>query len=133
MSRDMMSPEPPEPVVLIADDHDDTRDMYSGYLSENGFRVAEAATGVEAVELTKRLRPAVVVIDVQMPGMDGIAAIKRIRREKDLQQLPILVLTSYDMREQEAIAAGATAVCVKPCAPDVLLEQIRKLVQRRNR
>jgi len=118
---------------VLADDHDDTRDMYAQFLSKNGFRVAAAADGMRAVALTKRLRPAVVVLDIQMPRLDGIAALKRIRRHRELRDVPVLVLTSYDHLETDALAAGATSVCVKPCAPDKLLEQIRKLLLKASR
>jgi CheY-like chemotaxis protein len=121
------------PLVVLADDHDDTRDMYAQFLSKNGFRVAAAADGMRAVALTKRLRPAVVVLDIQMPRLDGIAALKRIRRQRELRDVPVLVLTSYDHLETDALAAGATSVCVKPCAPDKLLEQIRKLLLKASR
>jgi len=121
------------PLVVLADDHDDTRDMYAQFLSKNGFRVAAAADGMRAVALTKRLRPAVVVLDIQMPRLDGIAALKRIRRHRELRDVPVLVLTSYDHLETDALAAGATSVCVKPCAPDKFLEQIRKLLLKASR
>jgi len=119
--------------VVLADDHDDTRDMYVQFLSVNGFRVAAAPDGVKAFALTKRLRPSIVVLDVQMPRLDGISALKRIRREQELRDVPVLVLTSYDHFETDALAAGATSVCVKPCAPDKLLEQIRKLLRKASR
>ena len=118
---------------MLADDHDDTRDMYAQFLSKNGFRVAAAADGMRAVALTKRLRPAVVELDIQMPRLDGIAALKRIRRQRELRDVPVLVLTSYDHLETDALAAGATSVCVKPCAPDKLLEQNRKLLLKASR
>jgi CheY-like chemotaxis protein len=68
-----------------------------------------------------------------MPKLDGIAALKRIRRQPELRDVPVLMLTSYDHLETDALAAGATSVCVKPCAPDTLLEQIRKLLLKASR
>jgi CheY-like chemotaxis protein len=125
----MINPSLPLPVAVLADDHADTREMYGGYLRAHGFHVVEASDGFEAVTLVKRLRPAVLVLDVIMPRMDGITALRRIRQVKELHDMPILVLTSYDVHEEEARAAGATAVCVKPCRPDSLLEQLRHLVE----
>ena len=128
-----MTKPPESPLVVLADDHHDTRDMYADFLIVNGFRVAVAADGMKAVALVKRLRPAVVVLDIEMPKLDGIAALKRIRRQPELRDVPVLMLTSYDHLEADALAAGATSVCVKPCAPDKLLEQIRTLMLKASR
>jgi CheY-like chemotaxis protein len=117
------------PLVLFADDHADSRDMYAGYFSKHGFRVAEARDGIEAVAVAKRLCPTVVVLDLMMPRMDGIAAIKRLRRHRTLRAIPILVLTAFDDHQQAALAAGATDVCAKPCMPDVLLIKVRELLK----
>jgi DNA-binding response OmpR family regulator len=116
------------PLVVLADDHGDTREMYADFLCLNGFRVAAAADRRTAVALAKRLRPAAVVLDTEMPKLDGISALKRIRRQPALRDVPVLMLTSYDHHETDALAAGATSVCAKSCAPDTLLEQIRKLL-----
>lgn len=104
--------------------------MYSDFLEANDFRVAGVADGADAVRWTKRLRPALVVLDIQMPGRDGVSALRRIRQDKDVGHTPVLVLSAYDNREEEARDAGATAFCVKPCTPDALLAQIRKLLSK---
>src|SRR3954462_13769513 len=83
------------PLVLFADDHADSRDMYAGCLTQNGFRVVEACDGIEAVALARRLCPTVVVLDVVMPRMDGIGTIKHLRRDHSLRHTPILVLTAF--------------------------------------
>jgi CheY-like chemotaxis protein len=117
------------PLVLIADDASDDREMYAGYLSENGFRVAEAGDGVEAVRLAKQLRPAVVVLDLVMPRLDGITATRRIRGDATIRRTPILVLTADDGQAHAALEAGANAVCVKPCLPSALTPQIQRLLK----
>jgi CheY-like chemotaxis protein len=117
------------PLVLIADDARDNREMYAGYLSENGFRVAEARDGAEAVRLTKQLHPAVVMLDLEMPRMDGIAVTRRIRRDTNICNTPILVLTADDSREQDALKAGANVVCIKPCIPAALVPHIQRLLR----
>jgi CheY-like chemotaxis protein len=120
-----------EPLVLFAEDHDDTRTMYAEFFADNGFRTADAADGVTAVALIKALRPDVIVLDIRMPRLDGIRALKVIRNQPQLRDTPILVLTSFDFYETEAVAAGATAVCVKPCTPDELLKEVRALLSRK--
>ena len=119
------------PLVLIADDARDDREMYAAYLSENGFRVAEAADGAEAVRLTIQLRPAVIVLDLHMPRLGGIEATRLIRQDAKTRNTRILVLTADDAQEQDALAAGANSVCVKPCLPAALISQLRRLLKQR--
>jgi CheY-like chemotaxis protein len=114
-------------LVLIADDHDDGRRMYAEYLTAIGFRVVEARDGEEAAKLAKRLRPSIVVLDVQMPRLDGISAIQRIKAGN--RDIPILVVTASDDHHQQALRAGASGACVKPCLPDELARQIRELLR----
>ena len=115
--------------MLIADDARDNREMYAGYLGENGFRVAEGRDGAEALRLAKQLRPAVVILDLEMPRMDGIAVILRIRRDTNICNTPILVLTADDSQEQAALKAGADVVCIKPCIPAALIRHIQRLLR----
>jgi len=119
------------PLVLLADDARDDREMYAEYLTKNGFRVAEAADGAEAVRLTKQLRPQVIVLDLHMPRLGGIEATRLIRQDAKIRNTPILVLTADDTQEQEAQTAGANAVCVKPCMPATLISHIRRLLRQR--
>jgi CheY-like chemotaxis protein len=116
------------PLIIIADDNDDNREMYVMYFRATGFRVAQACDGEEAVALTRDVRPSVLVLDVQMPRVNGLEAIRRIRQDLSARELPILVLTAHDDQEQEARAAGANQVCRKPCAPDDLARQLRGLL-----
>jgi chemosensory pili system protein ChpA (sensor histidine kinase/response regulator) len=118
-----------EPLVLLADDHLDSREMYAAVLGANGYRAAQAADGAEALRLAKLLRPAAIVLDLEMPRVHGLTVIKRIRADAQLRGIPILVVTAYDHLEQDALKAGASSVCVKPCAPDDLTKQIRRLLR----
>src|SRR5436305_14865710 len=88
----MKPPEPP--LILFADDHADTRKMYADFFRLKGFRVADAGDGLTAVEQAKRLRPALIVLDIQMPRLDGIAALRLLRKHQQLCATPIVVLTS---------------------------------------
>jgi two-component system cell cycle response regulator DivK len=116
-------------LVLLADDDYDNREMYAGYLRANGFRVAAARDGAQAIRLARQLRPAIIILDVQMPRVDGIAATRTIRRDEKLRDTPILVVTACDPEEHDAINAGANAVCVKPCMPADLIIVIQRLLR----
>ena len=115
--------------VLIADDHAIVRKGIRALLSESGgFEVvAEAADGQEAVHLAAETRPDVILMDLLMPGMDGIEATRRITSQQP--DAHILVLTSFaaDNKLFPAIKAGATGYLLKDSAPDELLRAIRQV------
>jgi two-component system, chemotaxis family, chemotaxis protein CheY len=118
------------PLVLLVDDDKDNREMYAIYLRANGFQVSEACDGMEAVAVAKKLRPGVVVLDLNMPRVGGLETIRRIRRLARIRHTPILVVTADDSQQQDAMSAGADAVCVKLCVPADLVSLIQRVLQR---
>jgi CheY-like chemotaxis protein len=115
-------------LILIADDNEDNRELYGSYLRMNGFRVVTARDGAEALTLARSRRPAVVVLDLHMPRVDGLEAARLIRRDAKIRHTPILVLTADDTHVEGALDAGANAVCLKPCAPDALISEIEGML-----
>jgi two-component system, NarL family, response regulator LiaR len=115
--------------VLIVDDHTMVRKGIKALLSEypDIYVVGEAANGVKAIELTESLKPDVVLIDLAMPVMDGIEAIKRITANHQGQR--IIVLTSYtgDDKLFPAISAGALGYVLKDAQPEELVQSIRQV------
>ncbi len=113
--------------LLIADDHPVVRDGLSGmFAAEPGFEVlGEAADGAEAVRLARALNPDVILMDLRMPGMDGLAAITELSRRKISAR--VLVLTTYDTDSYvlPAIEAGATGYLLKDAPRDELLRAVR--------
>jgi CheY-like chemotaxis protein len=116
------------PLILVADDNEDNSELYSGYLRATGFRVIKARDGVEAVALARNRRPALVVLDLHMPRLDGLAAARLMRRDARIRRTPILVVTADDTHEQEALDAGANGVCLKPFSPDALVRAIEDML-----
>ena len=119
------------PTILIADDNDDLRDMLSQYLGANGYRAVGAADGHEAVETAARERPDLIVMDLGMPGMDGLSAVAEIRRRAQFEETPILILSAYDRLEfrTEALSAGCVGFLTKPVNPAELLKTIKLLLR----
>ncbi|MHA6626643.1 response regulator [Pseudonocardia sichuanensis] len=120
----------PEPVrVLIADDEALVRGGFRVLVdSEPGMLVVgEAADGATAVELARRTRPDVVLMDVRMPGVDGLGATRQIAADPDLAGVHVLILTTFDHDEYviEALGAGAAGFLVKNTEPGQLLHGIR--------
>ncbi|MDQ7805622.1 response regulator transcription factor [Amycolatopsis sp. A133] len=111
--------------VLIADDHPVVRDGLRGIFTGRGFEVVgEAANGAEAVSLTERLRPDVVLMDLRMPGTDGVAAITELARLGNPAR--VLVLTTYDTDSDvlPAVEAGATGYLLKDAPREDLFRAV---------
>jgi two-component system chemotaxis response regulator CheY len=118
------------PEVLIADDDDFIRRLVTTTLEDvSGVRLVEARDGLEAVELALRTRPALILLDVAMPGLDGIEACRRLRAEPATSETPIVMLTAHagDDDEARAVAAGADRYLTKPFSPLDLLRLVDEL------
>ena len=118
------------PSVLIADDVSDTREMYVIYFSNQGYKVYTATDGHRAMAMAAERRPDVIVMDLSMPGIDGISATRRLRRDARLRHIPIIILTAYPMRAAQdgVLESGADAFLTKPCLPEELEQHVRQLL-----
>jgi CheY-like chemotaxis protein len=117
-----VNPESRCPTVLIAEDHDDSRIMLKVYLERLGYVVLEAWDGRQAVDLGESERPDLIFMDADLPGIDGVSAVTRLRRNGDLRSLPIVMTSGWakeNMRDQ-ALAAGCVAYITKPIELDQL-------------
>ena len=129
-----MMTKPTAPLVLIADDNRDTRDMYALYLSKIGYSVETAAEGREAVVKALTLRPDLIVMDLEMPGVSGWRAMEDIRRDAKTADTPILVLTGHDFKnylKPSAVELGACSFLMKPCLPEELAREISEIIPTR--
>jgi len=119
------------PTILIADDNEDLRGMLRHLLESHAYDVLEAAEGGEAAELAVRERPALVIMDLGMPGMDGLSAVEEIRRSVPASEMEVLIVSAYDRLEfrTEALAAGCGGFITKPVDPAALLKTIRLLLR----
>ncbi len=120
------------PLVLVADDFADVREMYSEFLEFAGYRVVQAQTGAEAIDAARALRPDVILMDATMPGLDGFTATTLLRQEPAFAKTPILMLTAHVFAEHEAQAkaAGCSGFVRKPCLPDDLVREVQRALQR---
>ena len=114
-----------KPVVLVVDDNADSREVTRVVLSDAGYECLEARDGIEAVELTRSRGPAVVLMDVFMPHMDGITAAHQLRNDPQAPHPPIVVLTAHPTF-LEAVSELFFAILRKPCAPPQLLATIAR-------
>jgi len=115
--------------VLIVDDAAFMRMMLKNILSQNGYEIAgEASNGLEAVTLYKELKPDLVTMDITMPEMDGIAAVKEIRKIDPEAKIVMCSAMGQQAMVIESIQAGAKDFIVKPFQPDRVLEAVKKVV-----
>lgn len=118
------------PSVLIVDDTRDTRELYALYLGIKGFTVFTAMDGRGALLTAVERRPDVIVMDLSMPGMDGITATRELKRDARMRNTPVIILTGYPLRavEAEVREAGVKAFLTKPCLPEELEKHIQRLL-----
>ena len=121
------SSNPCAPLILLVDDYDDALDIYHTYLTFHGYRVEIARNGEEAVAAAQALKPALVLMDLRMPVLDGTSALRRMRTIPDLASVPVIALTAHALDEERvtALAEGFDAVIAKPCLPDELLRSVQ--------
>jgi two-component system cell cycle response regulator DivK len=114
------------------EDQEDNRRILRDLLTSAGFELIEATTGEEGVRLAELNRPDLILMDVQMPVLDGHEATQRIKAQPELRSIPIIVVTSYALSgdEAKAKAAGADAYVAKPFSPRALLAIIRHILQK---
>jgi CheY-like chemotaxis protein len=115
---------------LIVEDFDDTRLMMRMWLARNGYRVIEAETGEEAIDVAQRELPDLIIMDMMMPGMNGLDATQRIREYQALRQTPIVAVSAYGANEYRSLAieAGCNEYVSTPFDPNELAELIKNLI-----
>ena len=118
------------PLILVVDDYEDNRDMYSQYLQFAGLRVAEAANGKEALSKTAELMPDLIVMDLSLPGVDGWQATRLIKEDPKTRDILVLALTGHALEgaSQGAKDAGCDAFLTKPCLPEDLHQEIQRML-----
>ena len=123
------------PSVLLVDDEPDILDLLSYNLEREGFRVATANNGADALKQAQADPPDVVVLDVMMPKMDGMETCRRFREDAALRLIPILMLTARgeERDEVEGLDAGADDYLIKPVSPRILVSRVRAALRRTER
>jgi two-component system, cell cycle response regulator DivK len=116
--------------ILVVEDHEDNRRILHDLLTSAGYEIIEAENGKEALAAAARQRPDLILMDIQLPLLDGYEATRRIKADPALRAIPIIVVTSYALSgdEGKARAAGCDAYVTKPYSPRALLAKIREYV-----
>jgi len=113
--------------ILVVEDHEDNRQILRDLLGAAGYEMVEAHDGEAAHPMAAKERPDLILMDIQLPGLDGYEATRRIKADPALRQIPIIVVTSYALSGDEAKAreAGCDDYVAKPYSPRQLLAKIR--------
>jgi two-component system cell cycle response regulator DivK len=114
--------------ILVVEDQEDNRQILRDLLSSADYEMDEAENGQEALDAVARQRPDLILMDIQLPIMDGYEATRRIKANPDTKSIPIIVVTSYALSGDEGKAreAGCDAYVTKPYSPRALLAKIRE-------
>lgn len=116
--------------ILVVEDHEDNRQILRDLLGSTGYEIIEAGNGEEALLRAAAEHPDLILMDIQMPVMDGYEATRRIKADPALRAIPIIVVTSYALSgdEEKARVAGCDGYVTKPYSPRALLAKIREFM-----
>jgi two-component system cell cycle response regulator DivK len=114
--------------ILIIEDQEDNRQIMHDALAASGYESLAACTGEQGLALAEHEKPDLILMDIQLPGMDGYEVTRRIKRNAELTSIPIIAVTSYALSgdDQKAFAAGCDGYLTKPVSPRLLIAKIRE-------
>jgi CheY-like chemotaxis protein len=115
--------------ILICDDESAMRELVRVVL-EGGYEFSEAADGVACLELAREVKPDLLVVDVMLPGRNGLEVIRELRADPHFGRASVVVVSAWDHLEADALEAGAAAFVAKPFEPDSLREIVADLLAR---
>jgi DNA-binding response OmpR family regulator len=120
------------PLVLVADDDPAMRALVTSILTAQGWRVAEAPDGIAALDAAQRLRPDLMLLDMDMPRLDGLGVLETLRRRLIGRAVPVIVVTAHDdpAIESRCIELGAEDYITKPIQPASLVARTRAVLRR---
>ncbi|MCX7918707.1 MAG: response regulator [bacterium] len=114
--------------ILVIEDNEQNIYLMTFLLEKNGFEVIQARTGKEGIQLAREVQPDAILLDIQLPELDGYAVAKELRSNHMLKQVPIIAVTSYAMAgdKERILAAGATGYIEKPINPNTFIQQLQE-------
>ena len=114
--------------ILVIEDQEDNRQIVRDLMAASGYELIEATTGEEGIAAAARERPDLILMDIQLPGIDGYEVTRRIKADPQLKTIPIIAVTSYALSgdDKKAFAAGCDGYVTKPYSPRLLLAKIRE-------
>ena len=120
----------PGALILVVDDFEDNREIYTQFLRFSGYRVAEAVDGLDALAKAAALRPDLIVMDLSLPRLDGWEATRQLKNDPVTRAIPVVALTGHSLNghEDRARISGCDSFVTKPCIPADLEAEIRRVL-----
>ena len=117
--------------VLIIEDNELNRVLVKVLFEKNNYQVLEAENAEDGLDLAHQHHPDVIIMDIQLPGMDGITATKALKKDPAMQAIPVVALTSYAMQgdEERALAAGCSGYITKPIDTRTFIQTVTQYIQ----
>jgi CheY-like chemotaxis protein len=117
--------------ILLIEDNEQNRYLAAFLLEQRGYEVVPAESGPLGIELARRVRPDLILLDIQLPGMDGYAVAGALKSDPALKAIPIVAVTSYAMvgDRERALAAGAEGYLEKPINPETFVSDIERFLR----
>jgi CheY-like chemotaxis protein len=120
--------------ILIIEDNEQNLYLATFLLQKSGYEVVQARSGPEGIALAARMRPDLILLDIQLPGMDGYDVARALRQDEGLKDVPIVAVTSYAMLgdRERALEAGGDAYIEKPINPETFVSEIERSLKARS-
>ncbi len=119
-----------KPTILLIEDNEQNRYLVTFLLERSGYQVVAACDGHSGIELARKSLPAVILLDIQLPTMDGYAVARALRRHDDLKGIPIVAVTSYAMPgdRERALESGCSGYIEKPINPATFVSEMEEVL-----
>ena len=119
------------PLILVVDDTRDSRELFVEFLRMAGFAAEQAASGQEALEKAASLQPSAIVMDLEMPEMDGWEATRRLKADERTRAIPVVALSAHVMEgaRKRATEAGCAGFLPKPCYPTQVSDELKRVIE----
>jgi CheY-like chemotaxis protein len=114
--------------ILLVDDDPQLTHVVSMFFEIEGYAVLVAKSGEQALEMVTQTKPDIVLLDLMMPGLDGLEVCRKIRSDRRLKKLPVAIFTAAETRQDELLAAGADSFIAKPYSLDGLKKVVQELL-----
>lgn len=120
--------------ILIVEDNDLNLKLFRDLLNANGYETIETKEGLEAISLTRNMRPDLILMDIQLPEISGLDVTKKLKADEEIRHIPVIAVTAFAMKddEEKILKAGCEAYISKPISIDGFLHTVRKFLNEPN-
>ena len=125
------TPNMKDKTIMLVEDNPHNRKIFSAMLEHSGFSVVEAEEGNQAIETARRTKPALILMDLSIPGLDGWEVTRRLKADAETRHILIVALTAHAMRgdEERALQAGCDGYLSKPISPKKVVEEVKRYLK----